>query len=50
MPISRSGDQQKIGRIVEIKIERKYSLFKKNLVACIVDGKHTIKTWTGLMT
>ena len=28
---------------------RKYSLFKKKLAACIVDGMHTIKTSTGLM-
>ena len=45
--ISRSGDRQKICQIVEMKI--KGNIFKKNLAACVVDGTHTIKTWTGLM-
>ena len=44
--ISRSGDRQKICLIVD---QRKYSLFRKNFTACIVDRTHTIKTWTILM-
>ena len=44
--ISGSGDRQKICLIVD---QRKYSLFRKNFTACIVDRTHTIKTWTILM-
>ena len=44
--ISGSGDRQKICLIID---QRKYSLFRKNFTACIVDWAHTIKTWTILM-
>ena len=40
--ISRSGDRQKICRIVEMKIRG--NILKKNLAVCIVDGMYTIKT------
>ena len=44
--ISGSGVRQKICLIID---QRKYSLFRKNFTACIVDWAHTIKTWTILM-
>ena len=40
--ISRSGERQKICRIVAMKIRGT----QENLAACVVDGTHTIKTWT----
>ena len=50
--ISRSDDRQKQAKDSSNRwneYQRKYSLFKKNLAACIVNGTHTIKTWTVLM-
>ena len=50
--ISRSDDRQKQTKDLSNRwneYQRKYSLFKKNLAACIVNGTHTIKTWTVLI-
>ena len=50
--ISRSEDRQKQTKDLSNRwneYQRKYSLFKKNLAACIVNGTYTIKTWTVLM-
>ena len=47
--ISRSDDRQKKTKDFSNRWnedQRKYSLLKKNLAACIVNGTHTIKTWT----
>ena len=49
--ISRTGHRQKICESLQSLQWRSEEIFfaQENLAACVVNGAHTIKTWTGLM-
>ena len=47
--ISRSGKRKRFVELLQIWRSEEIFFAQENLAACVVDGMHTIKTWTGLM-